>query len=195
MKIVTISREYGAGGRDIGLAVAKGLGVELYDRDIIRQTAKESGLDYDYLSMESELLSKRENFIRSITPMQYDQKDALFDIQKDIILRLASQGPCVMLGRCADAILTEAGYDCFKVFLHADMAFRAINAGKFLGSDDPKFVQRTMKKIDAARISHYQRYTEQHWGDYKNYDLMIDTSSIGLDETVKLIIDAAKVSD
>lgn len=194
MKFVTISREYGSGGRDIGLAVAKELGIELYDRDIIRSVAKESGLDYDRLSVEEETLTKADNFLRYITPMQYDQKDTLFDMERNAILSFVAQGPCVIVGRCGDAILQDAGLECFNVFLRADIVYRAINVGKRINSSDASEIRKTIKRVDAARRAHYERYSGRHWGDYKNYDLMLNTGAIGLDKCVKIIIEAVRAS-
>ncbi len=194
MKFVTISREYGSGGREIALAVAKELGVELYDRDIIRRVAKESGLDYDYLNMEAEALTKTESFLRSITPMQYDQKDTLFDMQREAILGFAAQGPCVIVGRCGDSILEGAGYECFNVFLHADDAHRALRIGERMNTSDEALIQKSMHHVDSARKAHYERYSGRRWGDYKNYDLMLDTGRLGADEAVRLIVEAVKAS-
>lgn len=187
MKIITMSREYGAGGRTVGLELARLLGVELYDRDIVRELAKASGLDYDYLTDESETLHKSESFWRKITPMQYDQKDSLYEMQKEVVLELAAKGATVLLGRCADHILTEAGYDTFNVFLFASDDFRANNASDVLKGDH---IKRQLKKIDAERADFYHRYTGKQWGDYKNYDLLLDTSVYGLEESAKIIYDA-----
>jgi len=191
MKIITISREHGTGGREIGLIVASKLGIKLYDHDIIRQVAEESGLEYEYIYHAGDQVSKTESFIRSITPIQYDQTNSIFEMQSHTILELASKGPCVILGRCADAVLEEANIDYINVFLHADPIYRGINIGKELGTDDANVIQREMKKMDSRRKAYYERYADRTWGDYRNYDLMLDVGRIGKKKAIEIICDIA----
>ena len=120
MKIITLCREYGAGGHSIGRKVAAELGIEIYDRDIIDQSAAALGIDPGQLEAEEEGISRRETFLRAITPISYERKDAMYDAECSVILDLAKKGPCVFLGRCADAVLQEAGIDCLRVFLYGD---------------------------------------------------------------------------
>ena len=106
--IITISREYGAGGHSIGKRVAQELGIEIYDRDIIRNTVKDSGLDTSVIEHEEEEISRADAFLRMITPAAYvDRREAIHEIERKVILMLAKKGPCVILGRCADTILEE----------------------------------------------------------------------------------------
>nr|MCR5090856.1 cytidylate kinase-like family protein [Oscillospiraceae bacterium] len=101
--VITISREYGAGGHSIGKCVAAELGVEFYDRDIIRDTVKESGLDVGEVEKAEEEITRTAIFLRAISPAAYaDQQDYVSNIERHVILRLAARGPCVLLGRCAD---------------------------------------------------------------------------------------------
>jgi len=192
MKIVTISREYGTNGREIGLEVAEKLGLTLYDRDIIRQAVKESGLEYDEIEYAGEHVSKGQSFIRNITPIQYDQNNTIYEMQRHIILDFASKGPCIILGRCADAILSEQNIECVNVFLHANPIYRGINVGKRLGTEDANVIQHEMKKVDAQRKAHYERYANRRWGDFRNYDLMIDVGKIGREMTIEMICQAAQ---
>lgn len=119
MKIITISRQYGAGGREIGLAVGKELGVTLYDRDIIAATAKASSIDASQIEREGEEISATENILRNITPISYDQKDYIYETQRSVILDLAKQGPCVipraLRGRCA-ARRRDRDAECVHLF-------------------------------------------------------------------------------
>ncbi len=190
MKIITISREHGAGGRVVGLELAKMLGVELFDRDIVRELAKESKLDYEFLSDESETLHKAESFWSKITPIQYDQKDALYEMQKEVVLDFAKKGAQVIVGRCSDAILEDAGYDVFNVFLYGSEKIRVLHVNEKVDSNDINAVHRFMKKIDAERKAFYNKYTGRQWGDYKNYNLLIDTSVVGIETAAKIIYDA-----
>ena len=159
--IITISREYGAVGTSIGKRVAKELGIELYDRDIIRHTVLQTGLDAGV-------------------------------IEHDVILNFAKQGPCVLLGRCADLILEAEDIDCLKVFLYADVLHRAKRVGEIIGSDDPTAIQKAMKRTDHARRAYYQQFTGRRWGDCANYNLMLDTGLLGYDASAKLICEAAR---
>ena len=191
--IITISREYGAGGHSIARRVAQELGIEIYDRDIIRNTVKDSGLDAGVVEKEEEEISRADAFWRMITPAAYvDRREAIHEIEREVILLLASKGPCVILGRCADAILDEANVDSLNVFIYADDLHRAIRVSEMLGTKNPGEIQKAMKKTDAARRSYYQQFAGRHWGDYHNYNLMLDSGLLGYDACVKLICDAAR---
>lgn len=192
--IITISREYGAGGHSIARRVAQELGIEIYDRDIIRNTALDSGLETGVIEREEEEISRADNFLRMITPAAYvDRREVIHEIECKVILMLAAKGPCVLLGRCADAILNEANVDCLNVFIYADELHRAIRVGQLIDSKNPNDIQKLMKRTDAARRNYYQRFTGRHWGDYRNYNLMLDSGLLGYDACVKLICDAANV--
>lgn len=190
--IITISREYGAGGHSVATRVAKELGIEIYDRDIIRNTVKDSGLDADTVEREEEEISRTDAILRMITPAAYvDRREAIHEIERRVILLLASKGPCVLLGRCADAVLNEADVDSLNVFIYADVIHRAARVGELLNTNNPSVIQKAMKRTDAARKSYYQQFTGRHWGDYRNYDLMLDSGALGIDTCVKLICEAA----
>lgn len=191
MKIITICREYGAGGHSIGRKVAEQLGIEFYDRDIIKATAGTLGIDPEQLEQEEEMISRSESFLRSITPISYDRKAAIYDIQRDVILEIAKKGPCVILGRCADAVLEEAGIPSLDVFLYADDAHRAVRIGELEGLTSPSDIQRSMKKNDHDRRSYYTHYTGRFWGDRRNFNLMLDTGTLGYETSIRLICEAA----
>lgn len=190
--IITISREYGAGGHSIASRVANELGVELYDKDIIRDTVKNSGLDTQVVEREEEEISRADAFLRMITPAAYvDRREAIHEIERKVILMLAAKGPCVLLGRCADAILDEANIDSLNVFIYANDLHRAARVGELIDSKSPSEIQKAMKRTDAARRNYYQQFTGRHWGDYHNYNLMLDSGMLGYDGCVRLICDAA----
>ena len=191
--IITISREYGAGGTSIGRRVAKELGIEIYDRDIIRNTVLETGLDAGIIEHEEEEISRGDAFLRMITPAAYfDRREAIREIEREVILKFARQGACVLLGRCADIILEEAGIDCFKVFLYGDVLHRAARVGEIIGSTNPSEIQKAMKKTDQARRAFYQQFTGRRWGDCANYNLMLDTGALGYETSAKLICEAVR---
>ena len=165
MKIITISRQYGAGGREIGLAVGKELGITLYDRDIIAATAKASSIDASQIEREGEEISATESILRNITPISYVQKDFIYETQRSVILDLAAQGPWIILGRCADVVLHDAGIETLNVYIYSDEAHRAERISGYLDTTDTAEIVRAMKKKDRARRSYYEHYTGQHWGD------------------------------
>ena len=139
-KIITISREYGAGGHSIGQQVAKELGIPFYDRDILKATVQTSGFDPDMVEHDQEDVSSTNFFFKSICSFAdasfSDTQDAIHDVQKAVILHFAKEGPCVILGRCADEILREAGMESLNVFIHADAVHRAVRASELTGCTD-----------------------------------------------------------
>ena len=191
--IITISREYGAGGTSIGRRVSQELGIEIYDRDIIRSTVLKTGLDAGVIEHEEEEISRGDAFLRMITPAAYfDRREAIREIERGVILGFARKGPCVLLGRCADIILEENDIDCLKVFLYADELHRAARVGEIIGSTDPGEIQKAMRRTDRARRSFYQEFTGRKWGDCANYNLMIDTGLLGYDASAKVVCEAAR---
>ena len=191
MKIVTVSREYGAGGNAIARAAAKALGVEVYDRDIIARTAAESSLEPSQIEREGEEISTAEAILRNITPISYEQKDYIFETQREVVLDFARKGPCVIIGRCADVILREEGIDSLNVYIYADPEHGAERVAEYIHSQDHVEIQRAMKKKDRARRAYYEHYTDQEWGDCHNYDLALNSGTLGFDECVRYICEAA----
>ena len=191
MKIITLSREYGAGGHSIGRQVAAALDIEIYDKDIILHSAEKLGIDPAQLEAEEEAISRSEVFLRTITPISYDRKDAFFEAESEVILKLAAKGPCLILGRCADTVLRGAGIPSLNVFLFADDAHRARRVGELLNTANPAEIQKAMKKTDQARRSYYTHYTGNPWGDHRNYHLTLDTGALGYETCVRIICDAA----
>lgn len=194
--IITIGREYGAGGHTIGKAVARELGIEFYDRDIIKAAAQESGLDIQDVERLEEETTRADMFLRMIAPSSYvDHKDAVNSIERQIILKLAAGGSCVILGRCADDILSRAGIPSLNVFLHAGPIHRAARVAELLQSRNPTEIQKKMQKTDAARRAYYQHYTGKRWGDSANYALSLDTGLLGHDTCTRLICEAARSAE
>jgi len=194
--IITISREYGAGGHSIARHVAAELGIELYDRDIIRDTVKDSGLDTSVIEQEEEEISRMDAFLRRITPAAYvDRREAIHEIERRVILMLASKGPCVILGRCADAILEDANIESLNVFIYADDIHRAVRVSELIGSKNPTDINRAMKHTDSARRAYYQSFAGKHWGEAKNFSMSLDSGLLGYDACVKLICEAARSLD
>ena len=162
-KIITISREYGAGGHSIGQQVAKELGIPFYDRDILKATVQTSGFDPDMVEHDQEDVSSTNFFFKSICSFAdasfSDTQDAIHDVQKAVILHFAKEGPCVILGRCADEILREAGMESLNVFIHADAVHRAVRASELTGCTDATELQKIIAKKDNSRHTYYNHYT------------------------------------
>ena len=191
--IITISREYGAGGHSIGKGVAKELGIEFYDRDIIKATVAESGEKMPDVERAEEELTRTGVIMRIIAPNSYrDLHDNIHSIEHGIILDMAAKGSCVILGRCADDIMDKANIPSLNVFLYASDIHRAARVRELIGSDNPTEIQKKMKKTDAARRSFYEEFTGKRWGDARNYTLSLDTGVLGYDTCIQIICDAAR---
>lgn len=199
MRVITVSREYGAGGHSIGRKVAEELGIPFYDRDIVRETVKESGFDKQLVEKEEEETSRTDSVLKSICSISgsyfHDPKDAIHEVQKAIILKFAQQGPCVILGRCADAVLKEAGIEALNVFIHADELHRAVRVSEMTGVKNATELQKMIAKKDNSRHSYYNYYTGRKWGDSSNYDLTLDSGTFGYEQCIKIIVEAAKNLD
>ena len=192
MKVITISREYEACGHTIGHNVGEKLGIELFDRDIILNTAKKSGLDIEQIVEEEEVMRKRDSLLRVIRPAAFDVKDTVFEYERRAIITLAKQGPCILLGRCANATLQEAGIDHMSVFLYASEEFRLPRVMEANECTDVEQAKRIMRKVDSARHAYYECYTGRHWGNLREYDLALNVGTLGIDTCVDIIARAAQ---
>ena len=187
-RVITISREFGSGGRTIGKKVAEKLGIPCYDSEIIQEMAKETGFAPDYVKEAGEyapgsFLSSA-LFNRMFGPTN---EDILWEHQCNTITALAEKGPCVIVGRCADYILQDKA-DCLKVFIHADMKFRAERIVKVYGEREQSPEERLRDK--AKRRAAYHRFsTNMKWGHAQNYHLTLDSGVLGLDKCVEIIAD------
>lgn len=198
-KVITISREYGAGGHSIGTKVAEELGIPFYDRDIVRATVEESGFEKKLIEKEEEDRSTSDDIWKKISALSSsyfnDPQDAIHEIQKAIIIKMAQKGPCVILGRCADVILKEAGIDTLNIFIHADELHRGVRVTEMTDTKNATEIQKLLTKKDHARHNYYNHYTGKKWGDSHNYDMTLDSGKLGYDLCVKMIVEAAKHSE
>jgi cytidylate kinase len=185
-RIITISREFGSGGRTIGKKVADKLGIPCYDSELIEKLAQESGFTKDYIKEAGEytpggfLASAFSN--RAFGPTN---EDILWEMQCRIITELAEKESCVIVGRCADCVLQDKA-DCLKVFIHADMAFRAERIVKVYGEREESPEQRLRDK-DKRRAAYHRFYTNMKWGYAENYHLTLDSGVLGIDRCVDII--------
>lgn len=185
-RVITISREFGSGGRTIGKKVAEELEIPCYDNELIHKTALESGFDENYIKNAGEYTPG--GFLASAfsrRDLGPTNEDYLWEIQYKIITELAENEPCVIVGRCADFILRDTA-DCLKVFIHADMQFRAERIVKEYGEREQSPQRRLMDK-DKRRAAYYRFYTDMKWGLAQNYDIALNSGSLGIDQCVEII--------
>lgn len=192
-KVITISREFGSGGRTVGKMVAEKLGIPCYDQEIIQKIAEESGYCEDFVAEHSEHAAYGNWLSNAFAFRDYygnSIQDKIWFAQLKTIVELANKGPCVIVGRCADFILKETA-DCLKVFIHADPKARAERIVEQYG-ESSQAPERRLKDKDKRRAAYYQMYTDQKWGDNKNYDIALSTSSLGIDTCVDIIVELYK---
>ena len=191
--IITIGRQFGSGGHEIGEKLAKKLGIKFYDKELIKLIAKQSGLcekvldSYDEKPTNSLLYSIVMDIYPSVmyTGPTIDQQ--IYQANYDTIRRLADGEPCVIVGRCADYILRDHP-ELVSVFVHANSDFRAARIAEEYKLPDAK-VRDLLVKTDKKRANYYNFQSEKQWGAASSYNLCIESSEVGIDGAVDLIMD------
>lgn len=192
-RIITISREFGSGGRFIGEEVAKKLGIAYYDKNIIGQIAEKSGLSPEYIQENAELSPKKGLFAYAFSGRDITGKsveDMVYEVQRNIILDLAEKEPCVIIGRNADYILKDRD-DVLNVFIHGDMPEK-IQRITGLYNVKEKEAVKMMADTDKRRRTNYNFYTDQRWGKASNYTLCLNSSQLGYDRCEMIIMECVK---
>lgn len=184
-RIITVSREFGSGGRTTGKQVAKEFGIPCYDNELIQKIASESGFDEHYVKDAGEYDSNGFLSIFSSRAFGDTNADLIWKAQCKIILQLAEKEPCVIVGRCADYILRDKA-DCLRVFIHADKDFRMNRIIKVYGETDIPTEQR-LKEKDKRRAAYHRFYTNMKWGQSKNYDITLNSGTPGIDKCAEII--------
>lgn len=186
-RIITISRQFGSGGRTIGKAVAQKLGIPCYDQELIELFAEQSGFSKDHIAELDEHSVRPKRFADIAERAAYSPilQTSLWGVQEDVILDLAQKEPCVIVGRCADYILREKA-DCLKVYIHASEAFRAKRIVEVYGETTDAPLKRIRDK-DKRRKEYYQRYTGQPWGRAEHFHISLDSGELGIDTCVWLL--------
>jgi cytidylate kinase len=184
-RIITISREFGSGGRTIGRQLAQRLNIPCYDQELIEKIAAESGFAKDFIAERGEYATHGSWLFSMLSDRDMNgnsTQDYLWDIQSKVILELAERESCVIVGRCADYILRDKA-DCLKVFIHSDMDKRAERIVKQYGerTDTP---EKRLKDKDARRRAYYQFYTGEKWGNIKNYHITLNSGVLGIEKCV-----------
>ena len=192
-RIITISREFGSGGRFIGEEVAKKLGIVYYDKNIISQIAEKSGLSPEYIQENAELSPKKGLFAYAFSGRDITGKsveDMVYEAQRNIILELAEKESCVIIGRNADYILKDRD-DVLNVFIHGDMPEK-IKRITGLHNVEEKEAVKMMADTDKRRRTNYNFYTDQNWGKASNYTLCLNSSQLGYDRCEMIIMECVK---
>ena len=193
--VITIGRQYGSGGREIGARLAKDLGLGFYDKNILRLNSDESGIKESFYHMADEKAGNKllYRIVKSLAPElgtpslgpDLIAADNLFRFQSEVIRKLAAEEDCVIIGRCADYVLD--GFDgLVKVYLYADMDYR-VERIKELGYYEPKDVKKNIKRIDRERRDYHRYYTGRDWENVENYDLMLNTARLGTERAVEAV--------
>ena len=193
-RIITISREFGSGGRTIGKEVAEKLGYAYYDRELIEKTAEETGFSEAFIEKYGEHSPGKTVFSYAFfgrTETGMSMQDYIWLEQCRIIRELADKEPCVIVGRCADYILRDRD-DCLHVFIHASTEKKAERIVKLYGERDVKPEKRLAER-DKARSVNYRYYTDREWGRAQNYHLSLDSGEFGIERCVEMIAELAKL--
>ena len=211
-KIITISREYGSGGHTIGKLTAQNLNIPFYDKEIIDMSAKDSGLSPEFIKNTEQNISSgllytlllgasyaapNASSLNHHAPQipNLPLADQVFNAQRNVIIELAKKGPCVIVGRCSDYILRHCDginkEDLLNVFIYAPLQDKVKRAIEQKGLDAAT-AEKEVKLIDKRRANHYNTFTERTWGNRAHYDLLINSSLLGLEKSAELIVEVAK---
>ena len=201
--IITIGRQFGSGGREIGYMVADKLGIKLYDKEMLQRAAQDSGICEELFETHDEKPSN--SFLYSLVMDTYSMgysgstyndmpiNHKIFLAQFDAIKKIADEGSCILVGRCADYAL-EGYPNLLSVFIHADLDARIKRIAKKYDLTDAK-AKDLIIKTNKKRASYYNYYTDKRWGDADSYDVCLDSSVLGLEGTAEAIIKLIEVKE
>ncbi len=196
-KVITISREFGSGGRTVAKAVAERLGYTFYDKALVELIAKESGYSQEFVERRGEDATSTSSFLFNLARSgsvgvdgYSDISDKLYVIQHNIIKRLPDEGPCVIVGRCSDYFLKDHP-NALHVYIYADMPFKADRIVKLYGEMDVAPEKRLEEK-DKKRKVYYKNYTGRIWGMSSNYDICLNSGKLGIDSCIDMIVEMAQ---
>ena len=192
-RIITISREFGSGGRFIGEEVAKKLGMAYYDKNVITEIAEKSGLSPEYIQENAELSPKKGLFAYALAGRDITGKsveDIVYEAQRKVIFERVEKEPCVIIGRNADFILKDRD-DVLNVFIHGNMPEKMQRISCLYNVSGQEAV-KMMADTDKRRLANYNFYTEQKWGKASNYTLCLNSSELGYDRCEAIIMECVK---
>ncbi|MBF0579698.1 cytidylate kinase-like family protein [Erysipelotrichaceae bacterium RD49] len=188
-KVITITREFGSGGRTIGRMVANALGYDFYDWNLVDKIATETGFAKQFIEENGEEQGRFSTMLTS-SSFGFNLNEQLFEAQSNVIFKLANKGNCVIVGRCADYLLRNDP-NTLSCFIYANEESRKNRVVHEYGETDVP-IDKRLKDKDKRRKAHYQYFTSRKWGRSFYYDLCIDTTRIPLDEAASLIVSAAQ---
>ena len=199
--IITIARQYGSGGREIGETVAKILGIPLFDKQLITDAAAKGNLNEDVIKKTDESAANSLLYTLAMgsnvvgTSMHFGYKmpinDKLFILQSEVIKNYAKEGSCVIIGRCSNYVLRDEE-NVFRIFIYGDLDHRQERVKERHPELKSSQVIDVINKTDKRRASYYNFYTGNKWGKYDNYDMAINSSTFGIEETAELIAASVK---
>lgn len=189
-KVITISREFGSGGRELGMKLAKRLEIPFYDKQLISFAAEESGLTEEAFLHYDEYIpalqkTVEQKFYTPFSPIyEVSMSDQVFLAQSRIIRKLAEQGPCVIVGRCADRVLENS----INLFIYAAMEARVNRMNAISTGVGPEEMENRIREIDKKRKDYYQYYTGNEWGKAQNYHICLESSLAGVDGCLRAVL-------
>lgn len=199
--IITVARQYGSGGREIGERVAELLGIPLYDKQLITDAAAKGSLNEEIIRSADESAANSLLYTLAMgsnhygTAMHFGYKmplnDKLFILQSEVIKEYAERGSCVIIGRCADYVLKD-DHDVFRLFIYGDLEHRQARVKERHPEVKPSQIIDMINKTDKRRASYYNFYTGNKWGKYDNYDMAVNSSTFGIEGTAQLIYASVK---
>lgn len=201
--VITIGRQFGSGGREIGRKLAERFGIDYLDKELLTLAAEKSGISEEILARADEKPASpfsfaaryptalAAGFVAPINLHSAMTDDHLFSVQAAAIREEAEKRNCIIVGRCSDYIIGRKEY-CVNVFVHAPLPWRVrrVAANYEIA---PEEAEKQIRRIDKKRAAYYNFYTGKRWGDMDGYDLSVDVSTIGIDKTVQIIADYAAV--
>ena len=197
--IITIARQYGSGGREVGMKLSEKLGIPFYNRELITMSVEKSGMSHDVLADVDEkaansllyTLAVGSSMMHTSLPHNIPINDKLFLLQCEVIRELADKGPCIIVGRCGDYVLQKYT-NCIKTFIYADFDDRVKRISERNDVDESK-ARDLVIKTDKRRANYYNYYSGQKWGKLENYNLALNTSVIGIDGAVDVLANYVSV--
>jgi cytidylate kinase len=198
--IITIGRQFGSGGHEIGQKIAARLGISFYDKELIRIASRESGLREEFFEKADEkkhfslfpgFFGMRSNVADEISTNYYLSNEALFRIQSEVMRKLADEGPCLFVGRCADYVMKDRA-NSLNIFIHADFEERVRRIASRHRITENK-AREMIEKTDRSRSGYYNYVSGKNWGAAESYHLCINSSVLGIDETALLLCHVAEV--
>lgn len=189
-RIITVSREFGSGGRTIAKIVGEKLQLPVYDNELLTQIAQKSGFAKEYIEEKSENTTWGAFLSNSLSKLgsyyETTAEDYLWSMQREVIIKLAQKEPCVIVGRCADYILKDKA-DCLRIFIYSQPEKRTERIASAYGSESTESPQKRMRDKDKRRSAFYNYHTDMTWGDPHNYHLCLDSGVLGLEKCADII--------